>query len=64
MIRAIQERIQELQWELLEHPPYSPDMAPNDFHLFGPLKYHLCGKGFADDEEVKMEVAETTVKIL
>jgi histone-lysine N-methyltransferase SETMAR len=31
-----QERIQELQWELLEHPPYSPD-----FHLFDPQKTTL-----------------------
>jgi histone-lysine N-methyltransferase SETMAR len=36
--RATQERIQELQWEFLEHSPYSPDLAPSDFHLFGPLK--------------------------
>jgi histone-lysine N-methyltransferase SETMAR len=36
--RATQERVQELQWELLEHPPYSPDLAPSDFHLFGALK--------------------------
>jgi histone-lysine N-methyltransferase SETMAR len=34
--RATQERIQELQWELLEHPPYSPDLAPSDFSVFGP----------------------------
>jgi hypothetical protein len=27
--QATQERIQELQWELLEHPPYSLDLAPN-----------------------------------
>jgi hypothetical protein len=39
--RAIKERIQELQWELLEHLPYSPDLAP---------------KHFAYDEEVEMEV--------
>jgi histone-lysine N-methyltransferase SETMAR len=26
--RATQQRIQELQWELIEHPPYSPDLAP------------------------------------
>jgi hypothetical protein len=38
---ATQERIQELQWELLEHLPYSLDLAPGDFHLFGPLKNHL-----------------------
>jgi hypothetical protein len=53
---AIQERIQELQRKLLEYPPYSPDLAPSDFHLFGPLNKHLGGKGFADDEEVQTEV--------
>jgi histone-lysine N-methyltransferase SETMAR len=36
--RATQERIGELQWELLEHAPYSLDLAPNDVHLFGLLK--------------------------
>jgi histone-lysine N-methyltransferase SETMAR len=35
--RAAQERIPQLKRELLEHPPYSPDSAPSDFHLFGPL---------------------------
>jgi hypothetical protein len=29
--------------------PYSPDLTPSDFHLFGPLKNHLGGKRFADD---------------
>jgi histone-lysine N-methyltransferase SETMAR len=53
--RATQEIIQELQRELLEHPPYSPDLVPSDFHLFGPLRYHLCCKRFADDEEAEME---------
>jgi histone-lysine N-methyltransferase SETMAR len=53
--RATQERIQELQWELLEHPPHSPDLATTDFHLFGPLKNHLDSNRFAD-QEVKTEV--------
>jgi histone-lysine N-methyltransferase SETMAR len=39
--RATQKRIQELQWELLEHPAYSPVLAPSDFHLFRPLKTTL-----------------------
>jgi histone-lysine N-methyltransferase SETMAR len=47
--RATQERTEELQWELLEHQPYSPDLAPSDFHLFGPLQNHLDGKRFAED---------------
>jgi histone-lysine N-methyltransferase SETMAR len=34
--RVAEERIQELQWELPEHLPYSPDLAPSDFHLLGP----------------------------
>jgi histone-lysine N-methyltransferase SETMAR len=53
---ATQERIQELQWELLEGPPYSPDLAPSDFHLFGLLRNHLGDKRFVDDGEVKTEV--------
>jgi hypothetical protein len=51
--RATQERIQELQWELLEHLPY---LASSDFHQFGPLKNHLGGKCFTDEEEVETEV--------
>jgi histone-lysine N-methyltransferase SETMAR len=54
--RATQEIIQELQWELPEHPPYSPDLVASDFHLFGLLKNRLGGKRFADYEEVETEV--------
>jgi hypothetical protein len=28
-------------WDVTDHPPYSPDLAPSDFHLFGSLKKHL-----------------------
>jgi hypothetical protein len=31
-------------------------LAPSDFHLFGPLKNHLGGKRFADDEEVETKL--------
>jgi hypothetical protein len=54
--RATPERFQELEWELLEHLLYSPVLAPSDFRLFGPLKNHLGGKRFTDDEEVETEV--------
>src|SRR5689334_12580736 len=26
--------IHSLNWELLPHPPYSPDLSPTDYHLF------------------------------
>jgi hypothetical protein len=48
--------MQEKQWEVLEHPSYSPDLAPSDFHLFGPLKHHLSAEHFSDDEAVEKKV--------
>ena len=48
--------ILQLNWEVLEHPAYSPDLAPSDFHLFGPLKNALRGRRFAADDEVKVAV--------
>jgi histone-lysine N-methyltransferase SETMAR len=42
----------KLKWEVLPHPPYSPDLAPSDYHLFGPLKRVLGGKIFRNKDEV------------
>ena len=33
----------ECGFEILPHPPYSPDMAPSDFYLFPKLNFHLRG---------------------
>jgi hypothetical protein len=33
--------IQELDWEILPHPPYSPDLASSDYHLFRSLSLSL-----------------------
>ena len=54
--RLTQEKINQLRWEVMEHPSYSPDLAPSDYHLFGPLKTHLGGRHFANDAEVQNEV--------
>ena len=45
-------------WKLLDHAPYSPDLAPSDFHLFPKLKQHLGGQRFSTDEEVKEAVTK------
>jgi len=37
------------KWDILDHPPYSPDLVPSDFHLFLHLKKHLAEKKFNDD---------------
>jgi histone-lysine N-methyltransferase SETMAR len=31
-------------WEVLAHPPYSPDLAPCDYWLFSCVKEHIRGK--------------------
>jgi len=53
---ATAEEIAAKGWAVLPHPPYSPDLAPSDFFLFGPLKDFLRGQKFNDDDEVKAAV--------
>ena len=50
------EAITKLKWTVLPHPAYSPDLAPSDYHLFGPLKDGIRGKKFDKDDEVMEEV--------
>jgi histone-lysine N-methyltransferase SETMAR len=47
-----QQKIKELNWEILDHPPYSPDLAPSDYNLFRSLQNHLNNKKFERFEEV------------
>jgi [histone H3]-lysine36 N-dimethyltransferase SETMAR len=48
-------KLHELGYELLLHPPYSPDLAPSDLFLFADLKKMLAGKKFSTNEEVITE---------
>jgi len=50
--------IQKLKWNVLPHPPYSPDLAPLDCHLFDPLNEQLRGKRFCNNEEVIQNIQE------
>jgi len=40
------------------HLPYSPDLAPSDYHLSGPMKKMLGGQKFAFDTEVQSTVRQ------
>ena len=51
--RVAQVAIRECKFEQLNHPPYSPDLAPGDYYLFQNLKSHLRGMRFWDDDELK-----------
>jgi len=48
--------LETLKFEVLSHPPYSPDLAPSDFHFSPYLKRDLKGTHFTSDDEVKQAV--------
>ena len=50
--------IEELQFECIPHPPYSPDLTLSYFHVFGPLKDALSETQFRDDDEIGSAVHE------
>jgi histone-lysine N-methyltransferase SETMAR len=48
--------LQEFSWEVFNHPPYSPDLAQSDFHLFLHLKkFH---QRFENDRVAEMVVTQ------
>jgi transposase len=50
--------LDHLNWELFDYPPYSPDLAPSDYHLFAYLKNWLRSQRFNNNEEL-MEGVKT-----
>jgi histone-lysine N-methyltransferase SETMAR len=40
-------------WEILPHPPYSPDCALSDFHLYSKTKKHVRGQCFHSNKDVQ-----------
>jgi histone-lysine N-methyltransferase SETMAR len=55
---ATQNKIEELGWEVLPHAPYSPDLAPSDYHLFRSMEHSLRDVKFQDVEQVRSWVAD------
>jgi transposase len=45
------------RWEVFNHPPYSPDLAPSDYHAFPNLKGALGGKRFHTTRELEDAVS-------
>jgi transposase len=46
--------LEHFNWELFDHPPYSPDPAPSDYHLLTRtyLKNWLGSQRFNSNEEL------------
>jgi len=55
---ATQKKLAYLGFQYLDHPSYSPDLAPSDYHLFPGLKNLLKVSHFSSEVEV-IAAAET-----
>jgi len=55
---ANKKKLPYLAFQCLDYPPYSPDLAPSDYHLFPGLKKQLKCRHFSSEAEV-IAAAET-----
>ena len=51
--KPVKTYLETLKWEILSHPPYFPDIAPSDYHLFRSMTHGLSEKRFTSYEDCK-----------
>ncbi|UYV72731.1 SETMAR [Cordylochernes scorpioides] len=51
--KVVKETLEALQWDVLPHPLYSPDIAPSDYHMFRSITHGLAEQHFTFYEEAK-----------
>ncbi|GBP39290.1 Histone-lysine N-methyltransferase SETMAR [Eumeta japonica] len=54
--RVSRQALKDTGFSEIDHPLYSPDLAPSDYFLFSNLKKELRGRRFVDDNQMKMAV--------
>lgn len=53
-----QDLLKSFKWDIINHPSYSADLSPYDYHLFGPMKQHLEGEKYGNDAEVEAAIRD------
>ncbi|KAB0364840.1 hypothetical protein FD754_008996, partial [Muntiacus muntjak] len=53
VLQPMRQKLNELSYEILFHPPYSPDFLPTDHHFFNHLNNFLQGKHFHNQQEAE-----------
>lgn len=56
--KATLDKLRTLEWEVMSQPPYLPDIAPSDYHLFRSLENYLDGLSMDTLDEVKTVLEE------
>jgi histone-lysine N-methyltransferase SETMAR len=56
LAKSTREKLLELGWVTVPRPPYSPGLAPTDYHLFRSLSNYLREKKFDDENDLKMDL--------
>jgi hypothetical protein len=54
----MQKVFEELGWEALPHPAYSPVLAPTDYHLFRAMRHHLAINQYKNVKAIKTNQSE------
>jgi histone-lysine N-methyltransferase SETMAR len=54
--KVTRQTLEKFRWEVIPHPPYSPDLSPTDYHLFRSLSNHMRGKKFENDQQLEEEL--------
>ena len=50
---SVKNYLENSGWEVLPHPPYSPDLAPSDYHLFRSIQNALTEIRFTSEQGIK-----------
>ena len=51
--RTMQQKLTQLNVEVLPHPPHSPDRSPTDYHFFQVLDLFMRPKVYANADQVE-----------
>ena len=58
--KDVRELLDRYSWEVLPHPPYSPDMSPPDFDLFKKMKINMRDVRFSTLEDLQVVAVPET----
>lgn len=47
-----------MKYEILQHPAYSPNLSPTDFHFFKHLEQFLQAKQDENEDSLKNSISE------